>query len=73
MLVSEDTVKKSRGRKKQQQDKAESMPAIPAAEAVPEANGRRIIAGAAAVPIVKSEELGAGEHPMPAGIAFQMF
>ena len=68
LLVSEETVKKGRGRKKQQQrPEALPMPAIPAAEAAPKAKGRRTKAAATAAPSVKLEVAATGEQPMPAG------
>lgn len=68
LLVSEETVRKGRGRKQQPpQPVATSMPAIPAAEAAPKARGRRIKAVAA--PMIKSEEDAvAQEQPLTAGI-----
>ena len=68
LLVSEETVKKARGKKKQPpHSEAMAMPAIPAAETAPKTKGRRTKAAAAAAPRIKAEEGAAEEQLLTAG------
>ena len=67
--MSEQTVKKGRGRKQQvqQQPEAASMPDIPAAREAPKARVKRTKAAGAALPAIKSEETVA-EQPLVEGV-----
>ena len=69
--MTEETVRKGRGRKQQQQQQqqpeAAPMPDIPAAREAPKARGKRTKAAGAALPAIKSEETVA-EQPLGEGV-----